>query len=282
MKLKDWADKTGVKYLTAYRWFKAGTLPVKAYQTDSGTIIVEETEEEKKEDVIDATSLFFSKTLEFSKNEASIEDFASYIFSTFQLKLLSSLENNKPKIKPSSAEVRKHFQQFFPKDNKIKSVQIDEPSKILDKDSNLPFNDLSSEEYNKILCELNETLTKREGIYKKLTNYNSGFIKNNYTNNVENTTLTSNLNPQPYFGDLTTTAGVYFNSPETTIFNTTGTQTFCSAEPASFTLEPLYVEKPNELLEAYQNLKKDSEVTKNIAPQVFRRKRGRPTIKDKI
>lgn len=42
MKLKEWAEKTGIKYLTAYRWFKAGTLPVKAYQTDSGTIIVQD------------------------------------------------------------------------------------------------------------------------------------------------------------------------------------------------------------------------------------------------
>jgi predicted site-specific integrase-resolvase len=44
MKLSDWADKQGIHYNTAYRWFRTGTLPVKSYQTKTGTIIVEENE----------------------------------------------------------------------------------------------------------------------------------------------------------------------------------------------------------------------------------------------
>jgi putative resolvase len=42
MKLSDWARKQGVSYLTAWRWFKSGKLPVPARQLPSGTILVAE------------------------------------------------------------------------------------------------------------------------------------------------------------------------------------------------------------------------------------------------
>jgi putative resolvase len=41
MKLSEWAKVQGVTYKTAWNWFKAGTLPVKAVQTETGTILVE-------------------------------------------------------------------------------------------------------------------------------------------------------------------------------------------------------------------------------------------------
>jgi len=40
MKLSEWAKKQGVSYRTALRWFHGGTLPVKAEQMDTGTILV--------------------------------------------------------------------------------------------------------------------------------------------------------------------------------------------------------------------------------------------------
>jgi len=40
MKLSDWAAENGVAYQTAWRWWKAGKLPVRAEQMPSGTIIV--------------------------------------------------------------------------------------------------------------------------------------------------------------------------------------------------------------------------------------------------
>jgi predicted site-specific integrase-resolvase len=40
MKLSEWAKSQGIKYQTAFVWFKKGQLPVSAYQTESGTIIV--------------------------------------------------------------------------------------------------------------------------------------------------------------------------------------------------------------------------------------------------
>ena len=42
MKLAEWARKNGVCYKTAYRWFRAGQLPVPVKQLATGTILVEE------------------------------------------------------------------------------------------------------------------------------------------------------------------------------------------------------------------------------------------------
>lgn len=142
MKIKEWAEKTGVTYLTAYRWFKAGTLPVKAYQTDSGTIIVEDPEFSENEMVSssnnnqsnDVLSAFLKKTVEFSKNNSSIEDFAAYVLSNFQLKLNSStIESPKySRNKPKSEDIQKHFQQFIkPKGDKpALNMFIAEPETI--------------------------------------------------------------------------------------------------------------------------------------------------------
>jgi hypothetical protein len=124
MKLKDWADQTGVKYLTAYRWFKNGTLPVPAYQTQTGTIIVEPEIEEhtavSQNEKDNAMSLFLKKTVEFSKNSSTVEDFAAYVISNFQLKLNGAEKTEAPKysrLKPKPEEIRKHFQQFIPDKN---------------------------------------------------------------------------------------------------------------------------------------------------------------------
>ena len=41
MKLSARAKSRGVSYLTAYRWCRAGTMPVRCYQAPTGTIIVD-------------------------------------------------------------------------------------------------------------------------------------------------------------------------------------------------------------------------------------------------
>jgi putative resolvase len=41
MKLSDWAKQQEIAYLTAWRWFKTGRLPVRAERTPSGMILVE-------------------------------------------------------------------------------------------------------------------------------------------------------------------------------------------------------------------------------------------------
>jgi putative resolvase len=42
MRLVDWAEQQGIAYMTAWRWFKNGKMPVKTIQTPSGMILVEE------------------------------------------------------------------------------------------------------------------------------------------------------------------------------------------------------------------------------------------------
>jgi putative resolvase len=41
MKLSEWAAQQGVHHQTAWRWWKAGALPVPARQLASGTILVD-------------------------------------------------------------------------------------------------------------------------------------------------------------------------------------------------------------------------------------------------
>jgi predicted site-specific integrase-resolvase len=53
MKLADWARQEGIDYKTAFRWFKAGILPLPSTQLPTGTILVhlpkiDETKETKR------------------------------------------------------------------------------------------------------------------------------------------------------------------------------------------------------------------------------------------
>ncbi len=47
MKLSEWARKQGINYKTAWKWYKEGKLPVSAYQTPTGTILVKAGEEKE-------------------------------------------------------------------------------------------------------------------------------------------------------------------------------------------------------------------------------------------
>lgn len=121
MKLKDWADLQGISYLTAWRWFKAGDSRLSnAYQSDSGTIIVPEESDSSEQSMgntvhsNDVMSTVLKKTVEFSKSNVSIEDFAAWILSNFSLKPNTYSEGPKySRVKPKSEEVQKHFNQFL-------------------------------------------------------------------------------------------------------------------------------------------------------------------------
>lgn len=118
IKLKEWADRNNLSYITANRHFHAGLIPG-ASQLDSGTILVEDDSSEQNmagnASTNDAMSLFLKKTVEFSKNNSTVEDFAAYIISNFRLQL-NSAENTPrySKNRPKSEDVQKHFQQFLP------------------------------------------------------------------------------------------------------------------------------------------------------------------------
>jgi hypothetical protein len=142
MKLKDWADKQGIAYLTAWRWFKAKDPRLaNAYQSGSGTIIVPDDTVSSEQTMAsnstsnDAMSVFLKKTVEFSKNNSSVEDFAAYVISNFSLKLNTG--NDGPKYsrnKPKPEEVQEHFKQFLkPKGDKPRpNMFVAEPEAIDD------------------------------------------------------------------------------------------------------------------------------------------------------
>jgi len=52
MKLADWARQQQVDYKTAYRWFRAGILPVPSRQLPTGTILVDPTPERAEKAVL--------------------------------------------------------------------------------------------------------------------------------------------------------------------------------------------------------------------------------------
>lgn len=119
MKLADWCEKRGIKYLTAWRWVKKDQMPVKWFKTATGTILVEvDDDEDDNRNVVtanphaDALSLFLKKTVEFSSSNCSIEDFAAWILSNFTLKIKSTHALG---LKP---EVKNHLDKFIPKGKK--------------------------------------------------------------------------------------------------------------------------------------------------------------------
>lgn len=156
LKLADWAKKNGLSYLTANRHFHAGMIP-NAQQLDSGTILVEDDSPESNmsgSSSNDAMSLFLKKTVEFSKNSATVEDFAAYVISNFSLKLAGSTDGPRySKQKPKPEDVQKHFQQFIPKGEKPKSNSFvmdpeafaDEPMAKVDVSKNVSQKELVKE-----------------------------------------------------------------------------------------------------------------------------------------
>lgn len=222
MKLSDWAKKQGISYLTAYRWFKDGKLPVQAYQSDSGTIIVQDDSEHLEQPMAgntsqsnDVMSLFLKKTVEFSKNESTIEDFAAFIISNFSLKLNGTSESGPrySKNKPKTEDVQKHFQKFIPEKNSIdhlkmiKSLIKDNPNgdgiKFVDQteldkafmseSDLLKVTDLSEED---ALTELNTLFGKEkdvEGVAARNVEFVSTPQQTNYTGSTVATSFGNNF-----------------------------------------------------------------------------------------
>lgn len=137
IKLADWAKQNGLSYITANRLFHNGSIP-NSQQLDSGTILVEDSsvmeQNMANNSSNDAMSLFLKKTVEFSKNDSTVEDFAAFIISNFTLKLNGAVENPKySRNKPKADEVQKHFQQFLkPKGEKPKPQMFIAPEETLE------------------------------------------------------------------------------------------------------------------------------------------------------
>lgn len=155
MKLADWARTNGLSYITAHRHFHAGMIP-NAQQLDSGTILVEVESPEQTmagNSSNDAMSLFLKKTVEFSKNGSSVEDFAAYVISNFSLKLASASEGPRySRQKPKSEDIQKHFQQFIPKGEKPKMNSF-----VMDKEA---FEEISATNTVVTRSDINPELVK--------------------------------------------------------------------------------------------------------------------------
>lgn len=226
MKLKDWAKKEGISYQTAYRWFKAGDLPVKAYQSESGTIIVQDDNGSTPENVMnkatvsssDAMSVFLKKTVEYSKANSTIEDFAAYVIANFQLKInpaAPDMSLKYSKNKPSQTDVNKHFQQFI------------QPKKVIDKAALLD----SLPEKTESLKEVVEQDPELKDLIN--LNYTDQVDTNSIQSFVEEANTSVSFNrPTPTSTVLASSANNLGASPASSYYVGTATVDF-SAMPAS-------------------------------------------------
>ncbi len=270
MKLKDWADKTGIKYLTAYRWFKAGKLPVPAYQSESGTIIVQDDAENPSEQAMagnsgqnDAMSLFLKKTVEFSKNNSTVEDFAAFVISNFQLKLQGSDGPKYSKNKPKTEDIQKHFQKFLPDKESvdhlknIKTLIKDSRSTpAVAVDNNLThdlhtFISMAAAGMESDADSLSED--NIEGTIQRSVDLNSTPQQINYT---------GSINPA-----LNTTSLAFSDSPITTNAIDAGSQLYMSAAPATG------------VASSFRLTQRELDTAKVLESVAQPRRRGRPSKK---
>ena len=78
MKLSDWARQQGIGYKTAWNWWKAGKLPVRAEQMPTGTIIVyPETKAEKDRAYIYARVSSADQKEDLARQVSRLKDYAS-------------------------------------------------------------------------------------------------------------------------------------------------------------------------------------------------------------
>ncbi len=115
MKLSDWARENNVAYLSAYRMFKDGKLPVKAFQDVKGMIYIGDAPQSfnESEEIMnnpEVMSEFLKKSFEFTRNNSSIEDFACYVLSNF--KLSSIPFSKKEEVKINSA-TQNHYKEYL-------------------------------------------------------------------------------------------------------------------------------------------------------------------------
>ena len=232
IKLKEWADRNNLSYITANRHFHAGLIP-NATQLDSGTILVEDDTLEQTTmaniGTNDAMSLFLKKTVEFSKNNSTVEDFAAYVISNFQLKLNGQIDTPRySKNKPKPEEVQKHFKQFLP--DKEKEDQLKAIKSMLKQQNPKPNGELTIDEFNQMLSE-------EPGTFSRTVETNGMDVEYN-----DMASILSSMAPQAsavhMYGPQTTTEGLVTRSvdlnttPQQINYTGSTTQTFSSSNLA--------------------------------------------------
>jgi hypothetical protein len=171
VKLKDWAEQNNMNYLTANRKFHAGQIPG-AYQESSGIIMVDL---DKKANNNDVLSYFLLKTVEFSKSNSSVEEFAAFVIGNFQLKFnKTGLDNNESekstRVKATNpdaqqAQISEWYKSQFPSQEKQQELK---QIKELIKNSKQKY---STEEFENHLREFKESEKMYDDIEDYLTNH---------------------------------------------------------------------------------------------------------------
>lgn len=100
MKLSDWAKQQGIHYMTAYGWFHNGKMPVKAYKTPSGSIMVvpEVSQLQNTNIVIYARVSSHDKKDDLLRQVKRCEDFAlarGYSISSVYKEIASGMNDNR-------------------------------------------------------------------------------------------------------------------------------------------------------------------------------------------
>jgi len=208
IKLSEFCKQNGISYITGYRWFKEGKFPVSAYQSETGTIIVDDN---NNNDIInkdnsqnDAISLFLRKTVEFSKNQLTVEDFAAFVLSNFSLKLLNTNDNPRySRNKPKSEDIQKHFQKFIkpkgekPKVNMFLLSEEDDVDQFLDQANKLDQVNKSIDGQQTLAQSLVEKLDGYSHISEPLRKFKDNYesvidsvniiTQKHYTNSIDHT-----------------------------------------------------------------------------------------------
>jgi len=77
MKLSSWAKEQGIKYITAYRWFRKGILPVHAIQLKTGTVLVYPKKEKEGKAVIYARVSSADQKEDLNRQIARLVEYAN-------------------------------------------------------------------------------------------------------------------------------------------------------------------------------------------------------------
>jgi putative resolvase len=101
MKLSVWAKKQGISYRTAWRWFKAGMLPIAVRQLPTGTIIISESEQKSTGVAIYARVSSSDQKSDLDRQVARLVTFANekgLSVSKTMTEIGSGLNGHRPKL----------------------------------------------------------------------------------------------------------------------------------------------------------------------------------------
>lgn len=101
VKLADWARQQGIAYITAWRWFKSGLLPVAASKTPSGSILVEPLQASSNTACVYARVSSYPKKEDMDRQAARCEEFCSrngWQVSKIVKEIASGMNDARPKL----------------------------------------------------------------------------------------------------------------------------------------------------------------------------------------